>query len=49
MVTDTCEPCPSNGECYGGNLECLKGYRKHGNLCVEDGEINESARKIVCP
>lgn len=49
IVTDTCEPCPSNGECHGGKLECLQGYRKHGNLCVEDGDINESAQKIVCP
>lgn len=44
---DSCEPCPSNGECSDGNLECLKGYQRHGNLCVEDGDINESARKIV--
>ncbi|XLR53905.1 hypothetical protein S83_004577 [Arachis hypogaea] len=28
-------------------LECFKGYRKHPNLCVEDSEISESARKIV--
>ena len=28
-------------------LECFKGYRKHRNLCVEDSEISESARKIV--
>ncbi|KAK7406360.1 hypothetical protein VNO78_07984 [Psophocarpus tetragonolobus] len=44
---DLCEPCPSNGECSDGNLECLRGYQRHGNLCVEDGDINESARKIV--
>ncbi|CAJ2645952.1 uncharacterized protein LOC123910021 [Trifolium pratense] len=44
---DNCEPCPSNGECIDGKLECLNGYQKHGNLCVEDGDINESARKIV--
>ncbi|CAK8539554.1 unnamed protein product [Lathyrus sativus] len=44
---DSCEPCPSNGECNDGKLECLSGYQKHGNLCVEDGDINESARKIV--
>lgn len=49
IVTDSCEPCPSNGECNDGKLECLRGYRKQGNLCVEDGDINESARKIVCP
>lgn len=44
---DSCEPCPSNGECNDGKLECLRGYQKHGNLCVEDGDINESARKIT--
>ncbi|XP_027361753.1 uncharacterized protein LOC113869566 isoform X2 [Abrus precatorius] len=44
---DVCEPCPSNGECNDGKLECLQGYQRHGNLCVEDGDINESARKIV--
>lgn len=44
---DTCEPCPSNGACSDGKLECLQGYQRHGNLCVEDGDINESAKKIV--
>ncbi|XP_057762065.1 uncharacterized protein LOC130982192 [Arachis stenosperma] len=45
--SDDCEPCPTHGECYAGMLECFKGYRKHRNLCVEDSEISESARKIV--
>ncbi|KAK0591167.1 hypothetical protein LWI29_036413 [Acer saccharum] len=44
--TDSCQPCPSNGECYQGKLECLHGYRKHGNLCIEDGDINETAKKL---
>ncbi|KAB1219589.1 hypothetical protein CJ030_MR3G011151 [Morella rubra] len=44
-----CEPCPSNGECYRGKLECVRGYRKQGRLCVEDGDINETAKKLVCP
>ncbi|XP_054791112.1 uncharacterized protein LOC129296555 isoform X2 [Prosopis cineraria] len=44
--SDDCEPCPSNGACYDGKLECLQGYRKHGKLCVEDGDINKSAKKI---
>ncbi|XP_057449712.1 uncharacterized protein LOC130740985 [Lotus japonicus] len=44
---DTCEPCPSNGECNYGKLQCLQGYQRNGDLCVEDGDINESARKIV--
>ncbi|KAL5791471.1 hypothetical protein ACOSP7_000065 [Xanthoceras sorbifolium] len=45
-LTDSCQPCPSNGECYQGKLECLHGYRKHGNLCIEDGDINETAKKL---
>ena len=48
ITADDCEPCPSNGECYDGKLECLQGYRKHGKLCVEDGDINKSAKIIVC-
>jgi hypothetical protein len=47
--TDFCELCPSNGECYQGKLECVRGYRKHGKFCVEDGDINETAKKLVCP
>ncbi|XP_058224339.1 uncharacterized protein LOC131333691 isoform X2 [Rhododendron vialii] len=46
-LSDSCEPCPSNGECYEGKLECAHGYRKHGKLCVEDGEINETAKKLI--
>ncbi|ESQ39803.1 hypothetical protein EUTSA_v10000965mg [Eutrema salsugineum] len=44
---DLCEPCPINGECYQGELKCNNGYRKQGNLCIEDGEINESTKKLV--
>lgn len=48
-ITDFCEPCPSNGQCYEGKLECDRGYRKHGKLCIEDGEINKTAKKLVGP
>ncbi|VVB08163.1 unnamed protein product [Arabis nemorensis] len=44
---DLCEPCPINGECYQGKLQCNHGYRKQGNLCIEDGEISESTKKLV--
>ncbi|XP_057996678.1 uncharacterized protein LOC110669921 isoform X2 [Hevea brasiliensis] len=44
--SDFCEPCPKNGECTQGKLECARGYRKHRNICVEDGEINERAKKL---
>lgn len=45
-LSDSCEPCPSNGECSEGKLECVFGYRKHAKLCVEDGDINETAKKL---
>ncbi|GAV90133.1 MSC domain-containing protein [Cephalotus follicularis] len=45
-ISDSCQPCPSNGQCYQGKLECVHGYREHGNLCVEDGDINETAKKL---
>ncbi|BAA97527.1 unnamed protein product [Arabidopsis thaliana] len=44
---DICEPCPINGECYQGKLQCNLGYKNQRNLCVEDGEINESTKKLV--
>ncbi|KAF5960101.1 hypothetical protein HYC85_001310 [Camellia sinensis] len=45
-LSDSCEPCPSNGECSEGKLECVRGYRKNAKLCVEDGDINETAKKL---
>lgn len=48
IVTDFCEPCPSHGVCYEGKLECDSGYRKQGRSCREDGDINETAMKLVC-
>lgn len=47
VVSEYCEPCPTNGVCYDGKLECGDGYRKHGNLCVEDGDISKAAKKLV--
>ncbi|CAH8383576.1 unnamed protein product [Eruca vesicaria subsp. sativa] len=44
---DSCEPCPVNGECHQGKLQCNNGYRKHVTLCLEDGAINESTKKLV--
>ncbi|KAF7810020.1 Inner nuclear membrane protein MAN1 [Senna tora] len=46
FFSDDCEPCPSNGACNSGQLECLQGYQRRGKLCIEDGDINESAKKI---
>lgn len=45
---DFCEPCPSNGLCYEGKLECAHGYRKLGDLCLEDSKVNEAAKELVC-
>ncbi|KDP22917.1 hypothetical protein JCGZ_01778 [Jatropha curcas] len=44
--SDSCEPCPRHGECTEGKLECIRGYRKHQNMCIEDGDINEIAKKL---
>ncbi|XP_016571206.2 uncharacterized protein LOC107869157 [Capsicum annuum] len=43
---DFCEPCPLNGVCHEGKLECAHGYRRLGNLCVEDSNINAAAKKL---
>ena len=47
VVSDSCEPCPVNGECHQGKLQCNHGYRKQGTLCIEDGAIFESTKKLV--
>ncbi|XP_065878449.1 uncharacterized protein [Euphorbia lathyris] len=44
--SDICEPCPRNGGCTQGNLECDHGYRRHNNMCIEDGDISERAKKL---
>lgn len=46
-LSDICTPCPRNGICHEGKLECASGYRKLGTLCVEDGDINETAKKLL--
>ncbi|KAL0313637.1 UNVERIFIED_CONTAM: hypothetical protein Sradi_5763000 [Sesamum radiatum] len=43
---DYCEPCPTNGICYDGKLECDHGYQKHGRLCLEDGDVNIASKKL---
>lgn len=44
---EICEPCPENGECSEGDLECVHGYRRHGRSCIEDGEISHTAQKLA--
>ncbi|KAF6135360.1 hypothetical protein GIB67_027234 [Kingdonia uniflora] len=45
-LSDICVPCPNNGKCSEGNLECSRGYQKQGKSCIEDGEINQTAKKL---
>ncbi|XP_074341437.1 uncharacterized protein LOC141678911 isoform X2 [Apium graveolens] len=47
FLSDICTPCPMNGVCHQGNLECATGYRKLGTICVEDGDINQTAKKLL--
>ncbi|KAL8552855.1 hypothetical protein ACS0TY_001510 [Phlomoides rotata] len=45
-VSEYCEPCPTNGVCYDGKLECGYGYKKQGKFCIEDGDISKAAKKL---
>nr|GMD79434.1 inner nuclear membrane protein [Ipomoea batatas] len=45
-LSDSCEPCPSNGVCSEGKLECALGYWKLGDLCIEDSKVNEAAKEL---
>ncbi|KAH7659180.1 Man1/Src1 C-terminal protein [Dioscorea alata] len=42
-----CEPCPDNGRCSNGDLECFHGYKKHGRVCIEDRSINQTAKELA--
>ncbi|KAJ1693529.1 hypothetical protein LUZ63_010227 [Rhynchospora breviuscula] len=43
---DFCDPCPANAHCHDGNFECVRGYQKHGKMCIEDGAINRRAKEL---
>nr|TKV98786.1 hypothetical protein SEVIR_9G583400v2 [Setaria viridis] len=43
---DSCQPCPQNGRCVGGQLECVQGFKRYGASCVEDGLLSQTATKI---
>ncbi|KAL6847725.1 hypothetical protein ACP4OV_022513 [Aristida adscensionis] len=43
---DTCEPCPPNGRCVDGELECALGFKRYGKACIEDGLLSHTANKI---
>ncbi|XP_047089169.1 uncharacterized protein LOC124701165 [Lolium rigidum] len=45
---DSCEPCPENGRCVDGKMmECVQGFKKYGNTCVEDGRLTRTANNIA--
>ncbi|XP_020577724.1 uncharacterized protein LOC110022910, partial [Phalaenopsis equestris] len=44
---DICEPCPAWGWCSNGNLECLHGYKKQGRICIENGQLHQTAKKLL--
>ncbi|KAK4792634.1 hypothetical protein SAY86_023069 [Trapa natans] len=46
FIHDSCEPCPVHGECHQGELECMRGYKKRGRACIEDGDIAEIAKQL---
>ncbi|KAL6648990.1 hypothetical protein ACP70R_013214 [Stipagrostis hirtigluma subsp. patula] len=43
---DSCEPCPPNGRCQDGELECVQGFKRYGKACIEDGLLSHTANKI---
>ncbi|KAL2636218.1 hypothetical protein R1flu_007697 [Riccia fluitans] len=44
---DNCIPCPPNGFCQDGRLECLAGFKRVGKICAPDEEIDRTARKLA--
>eukprot|EP01018_Ginkgo_biloba_P039987 Gb_09622 [translate_table: standard] len=47
MSSDSCIPCPKHGRCWGGNLECLPGFKKKGRSCKEDRELEKKTQKLA--
>jgi hypothetical protein len=47
MVSGDCIPCPENGQCRNGRLQCLPGFRQHGRSCVPDKEVDRNAQELV--
>jgi hypothetical protein len=44
---DSCQPCPLNGRCVDGELECVQGFKRQDKACIEDGLLSQTANKIV--
>ncbi|CAM6019433.1 unnamed protein product [Sphagnum balticum] len=47
MVSGDCIPCPENGQCRNGRLQCLPGFRRHGRSCVPDKEVDRNAQELA--
>ncbi|KAG0628743.1 hypothetical protein M758_1G049700 [Ceratodon purpureus] len=45
-VRDSCRPCPENGICGGGELQCVPGFRRQGALCTPDKYIDRIAQYL---
>jgi hypothetical protein len=42
-----CQPCPVQGSCVGGHLQCNPGYRRVNNRCPEDQEVSLYAEHLA--
>ena len=42
-----CQSCPENGICYGGELQCLPGFNKHGRVCLRDQQAHKAVKAVV--
>jgi hypothetical protein len=42
-----CQPCPVQGTCIGGHLQCNPGYRRVNNRCPEDQEVSLYAEHLA--
>lgn len=46
-LSGSCIPCPKNGRCGGGRLECFPGFVKQGKTCKENRELDKKAQKLA--
>eukprot|EP00250_Pteridium_aquilinum_P000006 c10011_g1_i1 orf=504-1523(+) len=45
-LAESCIPCPDNGRCEGGNLECFSGFIRHGKYCIRDRETGKAVKAV---
>eukprot|EP00252_Welwitschia_mirabilis_P001728 TRINITY_DN11656_c0_g1_i2.p1 TRINITY_DN11656_c0_g1~~TRINITY_DN11656_c0_g1_i2.p1 ORF type:complete len:405 (-),score=83.85 TRINITY_DN11656_c0_g1_i2:68-1282(-) len=46
-LSDSCLPCPENGICKEGSLQCHVGFKRSGRYCTEDTEIEKKSLKLA--